>query len=156
MDTIVSFYKKIKHQNKSLKALLCKLVWWWYSFGIQRHFIVIFVPHNIWFNANITLKKIQTVYDVKENQFCDIYTFNILVNVLYFNLFLSSLLSKYKSARDILILHGYMKTQLLQIFLWYQKSLLMMKMYPNHLNLKPTHFDLHLALSNIVKLIVTM
>lgn len=49
--------KKIKHQNKSLKALLCKLVWWWYSFGIQRHFIVIFVPHNIWFNANITFKK---------------------------------------------------------------------------------------------------
>lgn len=107
MDTIVSFYKKIKHQNKSLKALLCKLVWWWYSFGIQRHFIVIFVPHNIWFNANITLKKIQTVYDVKENQFRDIYTFNILVNVLYFNLFLFSLLSKYKSARDIFILHVY-------------------------------------------------
>lgn len=50
-----------------------------------------------------------------------------------------------------------MKTQLLQVFFGFQKSVTqMMKMCPHHLNLKPTHFDLHLALSNIVKLIVTM
>lgn len=44
------------------------------------------------------------------------------MNVLYFSLFLSSLLSKYKSARDILILHGYMKTQMLQVIFRFQKS----------------------------------
>lgn len=70
----------------------------------------------------LLLKKIQTVYDVKENQFCDIYTSNILVNVLYFNLFLSSLLSKHKSARDVFNLHGYMKTQMLQVFFFISKK----------------------------------